>query len=515
MASLLTGQGLPSSWRKPLFYGGIDKTGAGSPSTGDCCILVYGQMNATGSTSDAGVAEPCFPVQVFGNEDQLFGGDSMLADMVRKVRLVTPGAGIWAVPLEDVGAQSEWTVTISGAPLASAETLNLMIACKKYSYTALTTDTNADIAAGFADVINADGTAPVTAVAAAGVITITAKHAGEVAGAIDIRTTYRCSGIYASANITLDIVQTTVGSGTPDVACALANTQCSSCSWVAYPYNDLASLNLVVDQFDGATGRWNAIQQSYGHVFSAINMTPATAIAQGNLLNSPHLSMPNLYGTPTQSYIVTAVVTAIAARHLCSAPELSRPLQGIELPCVCAPEQEDACANDCATQNQFLHNGVAVLGNGPGCTTQIVRLITTYQQNAFGADDDSCLDVQTLAQLQYILRYMRNRMETVFPRHALKDDDGFIASGSYTATPAILQGYVAAWAVELRNLNVIEDVDQFIESIQVDRCPSDPTAVDIIIKPDLVNQLRIVRLLVNFFLEDSSTASADINGGII
>lgn len=516
MANILSEQGLPNSWRVPLFYGGIDKTGAGSPSTGNCCVLLYGQMNATGTTSDPGVAEECKPVQVFGNEDQLFGGDSMLAEMVRKVRLATPGVSIFGVPLNDVGAQAEWTLTITGAPLDAPETVCVMIACERYCFTATTDDTNDTIAAGLADVINASATAPVTAVAAAGVITITAKHAGEVGGCIDIRTTYRCGGLAEPVNIGLDLVQTVVGSGIPDIACALANTQCSECSFVGFPYNDLASLQMVAEQFDGSTGRWNAIQQLYGHVFSAINMTPANAIAQGNSLNSPHLSMPNLYATPTPCYIVTAVVTAIAARHLCDAPELSRPLQGIQLPCVCAPEVEDNCATSGTVLNDYLHNGVAALGNGPGCTTQIIRLITTYQQNAFGADDDSCLDVQTLAQLQYILRYMRNQLETTFPRHALKDDDEFLVPGSYTATPAILQGYVAAWGRGLRDENVIEDLQTFIDNIQIDRCATDPNAVDIIIKPDLVNQLRIVRLLVNFCLEDRSNGVDNgILGGLI
>lgn len=518
MANILNGQGLPSNWRVPLFYGGIDKTGAGSPSTGDnCCVLLYGQMNATGTTGTAGVAEACKPVQVFENEDQLFGSDSMLADMIRKVRLTNPAAGIWAVPLNDVGSQSEWTLTITGAPIATPETVSVMIGCTTYSYTALTTDTDQDIAQGLADAIAAVTQSPVTAVAAGGVLTITAKHQGAVAGALDVRTNYRCGGLTNPVNVTLTLVQTVVGSGIPDIACGLANTQCSACSWIGFPYNDIASLNMIADQFDGSTGRWNAIQQLYGHVFSAINMTPANAIAQGALLNSPHLSMPNLYGTPSPSYLVTAVVAAVAARHLCSAPELSRPLQGIELPCICSPEVEDNCAASGSTLNQYLHNGVAALSGSPtGCGVQIVRLITTYQSNAFGADDDSCLDVQTLAQLQYILRYIRNRVETVFPRHALKDDDDFLVAGSYTATPAILQGYMAAWATELRNLNVIEDVDRFIEQIQVDRCATDPNAIDIIIRPDLVNQLRIVRVLVQFMLEDTSTGTAnDITGGLI
>ena len=114
------------------------------------------------------------------------------------------------------------------------------------------------------------------------------------------------------------------------------------------------------------------------------------------------------------------------------------------------------------------------------------------------------------------MTYLRQRLETVFPRHALKDDGNFIVPGSFTATPGILKAYMAAWAAELRDLNVIENVDEFVDQLSVRRSTLDPNAVDIIIKPDLVNQLRIVRVLVNFYLDSNDAqSSSNISGGVI
>ena len=517
MSTLLVGNGLPADFRVPFAYFGLDKTGAGSPSTGDCCMLVYGQFNATGSTTGvAGSAEAGKAVQVFNNEDALFGTDSMLSDMIRIARKNNPGVGLWAVPLADVGAQAAWTVTFADVTDAQNQTVTLMVGCTPYSYTLVDGDTVADVAAAFAELIANNPASPVTAVAAAGVLTLTAKHAGEAAGLIDVRLTYRRLGYTLPAAVDATVAQTVVGAGVPDIAAALANTSCQVCKWIAFPYTDVASLKLIGNEFNGTSGRWNAMEMTYGHIISAINATPADAVALGTQLNDPHLTVANLYGSPTPAYNVAAALTSVAARHLCSAPELSRPLQTIALDCVCAPELEDACSDNSAILNQYYHNGIAGLTADRSGVVRINRLITTYQQNAWGADDDSCLDIQTLAQLQYIMTYLRQRLETVFPRHALKDDGNFIVPGSFTATPGILKAYMAAWAAELRDLNVIENVDEFVDQLSVRRSTLDPNAVDIIIKPDLVNQLRIVRVLVNFYLDSNDAqSSSNISGGVI
>ena len=342
MSTLLVGNGLPADFRVPFAYFGLDKTGAGSPSTGDCCMLVYGQFNATGSTTGvAGSAEAGKAIQVFSNEDALFGADSMLSDMIRIARKNNPGVGIWAVPLEDVGAQAKWEIELNGVNAIINETLTLLVGCKTYSYTFLDGDNGISAALALAEVINADPSSYVTAVASGKVITLTAKHAGEAAGQVSVLAKYNRLGYTIPSGLTVEITKTANGSGVPDIASALANTSCQVCKWIAFPYTDVASLKLIGNEFNGTSGRWNAMEMTYGHIISAINATPADAVALGTQLNDPHLTVANLYGSPTPAYNVAAALTSVAARHLCSAPELSRPLQTIALDCVCAPEIED------------------------------------------------------------------------------------------------------------------------------------------------------------------------------
>lgn len=494
---MLESQGLPGNIKVPFVYFGVDNSKAGTFNQ-DNCIIVFGQKLPDGT------ANSDVPVEVFGNQVELFGAGSMLSSMIDVIFQNNPTVQIYAIAQDAVGSASEWEISVgmpddgNGNPLtalAQGDIVRIVIAGKVYQITAELGDTEADIATALAQVINDDQLSAVVATAAGGLINLTAKNSGKTAGRLDIRTDYQRLGV-SQSSVLLSVSQTATGAGDPDVSASIAAMP-EECCWIAFPYCTISDLSRLVNEMSDQTGRWNALEQLYGHAFSFFSGNPAARIAHSGNFNSQHLSIAGLEGSPTPDYIFTAAISGKAALHLHDAPELSRPLQTVSLSGVLAPDL--GFSESTQVKQALLCNGAATLSHGRDGVVRIERLITTYQENAFGVSDNSYLDVQTLAQLQYIIKYVKNRLTTLFPRHSLKPDGSFLPPGASAITPEIMRGYVASFGRELANLCVIEDVEEFINRIEVDADPNNPGCLNINICPALVDQFRIAKVLVQFY----------------
>ena len=486
---MLEEYGLPSDIKVPFVYFGVDNSRAGMFQN-KSNILLFGQKFS------GGTATPNVAVQVFGNEADLFGYGSMLQRMCTKARRTISAGQVWAVPFDDVGAASQWTVTITAPTTGSPETGAIIIGGEIYRVTALITDSSDSIASKLTDLINDDPDRLVDAVAASNVITLTARHKGETAGKIKVLTEYRRQRLSAG-NIGMVVAQTVVGSGVPDISTALAAIGDTEFNWIGQPYVDSATISLMSQDMDDSIGRWSAMSRLNGHVATVHDDTITNRVALTSTLNDQHLSIMGLYGSPTPAYEITAELTGILQRHLSDAPELSRPLQTISLPLTLAPEIEDV--DDKESLQTLMSNGAGgfnVLRDGE---VTISRVLTTYQSNAHGVPDNSYMDVQTLAQLSYTMEYLRYKLTQTYPRHSLRSDDFTPTPGTYVVTPRIITGALSIWAQQLSNQNVIEDIDGFIERISVQRSDSDPNCLEMVIQPDLVNQFRIAKILVQFY----------------
>jgi len=63
---------------------------------------------------------------------------------------------------------------------------------------------------------------------------------------------------------------------------------------------------------------------------------------------------------------------------------------------------------------------------------------------------------------------------------------------------------------ELQRTGIVEDVESFDQLLIVERDPNDPNRVNVMASPDLVNQLRILAMLVAFRLQ----ATTGVGGGV-
>ena len=93
------------------------------------------------------------------------------------------------------------------------------------------------------------------------------------------------------------------------------------------------------------------------------------------------------------------------------------------------------------------------------------------------------------------MRRLKARLRLRFPRHKLANDGTRIPAGSAIVTPSMIRGECIAEYRDQESLGWVENVAAFIENLVVERNGDDPTRVDILFPPDLVNGLHIFAVL--------------------
>jgi len=477
---------IPGNIRVPLFYAEFQP--GGTPYQSQARLLLVGQKLAAGTaTADA-------PILVRdGQENALFGVGSMLAQMVRMARRNAPLQEIWALPVADLGGgtQATGSFTISGAPAATAGVLTVAIAGERVRVGVLTSDSNNTIASNLAAAINALPHLPVTAAVDGSnpaKVNVTARHKGTLGNAIEL----------AAASLTEDgpnpvavaVAAMASGSGDPDLATAFAALGDDEYDWIASPYSDTTNLGRASDLLNDVSGRWSYAKQIYGHYLTVHTGTVAALSTLGNSRNDQHVSIFPCRRFQTPPWEVAAALGAVAAVHLQDAPELSRPLQSLELQGVKGPRLEADRLTKADRQTLYF-DGISGYYVGRDGRVRIDRIVTTYQANAWGDADWTYLDVETMAQAMYGIRYIRAAVTSVHGRQALASTNP--GGLPHIATPTDIRNTVIhAYTKLVVEEGVFENIDAFRASLVVERSASDPNRIDVGMKLDHVNQLRIV-----------------------
>ncbi|RRC18842.1 phage tail protein, partial [Escherichia coli] len=204
--------------------------------------------------------------------------------------------------------------------------------------------------------------------------------------------------------------------------------------------------------------------------------------------NSWHTSIMPVYNAPQPTYLWAAAVGAQTAQHFQAPPELSRPLQTVELIGILPPKSIGDQWSTLQRQS-FYFSGASGYRVQDGAV-QIDRLITTYQRNAWGSPDQSWLNVNTIAQLTYGLRYIMAYMTQTYPRAALVDKNPNNLQGFATADD-LKNAFIHAYKL-LEDDGVFENSDLFAQLLIVERNADNPDRVDTFLPLDHVNQLRVL-----------------------
>lgn len=324
------------------------------------------------------------------------------------------------------------------------------------------------------------------------VVTLTANNAGTLGNTIGINYSWSSLDPNTAQAITT-ITPMANGASDPTITNALSNLGDQEFDWIAMPYVEyITQLEQFLEQ------RWMYSSQLYGFGITVYEATAGALTSLGAQLNGPYTAIVGVYNIPAPVYLWCAQITTLAGVHLQSPPELSRPLQTLELPGLDpAPNVSDRWT--ALERQMFYFSGISACTERRDGTVVIDRLISTYQTNAWGSQDSTWLDVNTLAQVMYGVRYLKQLLTSTYPRSALANQNPNNLQGVVTVNDirnTLVHGYK-----QLCDLGVFDDADIFDQLLIVERNSQDPDRVDCYLPVETVGQLRILAANASVYLK--------------
>jgi phage tail sheath gpL-like len=179
----------------------------------------------------------------------------------------------------------------------------------------------------------------------------------------------------------------------------------------------------------------------------------------------------------------------------------ARPFQTLTVPGVLAPAVEDRWS-DYPEKNQALYDGVSVRAVNDAGQVMFLTLITTSRTNAWGAETQAYLYLNTLLTLSYLRYDWNNYIRTKYPRYKLANDDVANKYGNRQPimTPATGRAEAVCRMDQWMRLGLVEAPDDFKDKLSVERDPDNPNRLNWFMSPDLVNQFRIAATKITFLL---------------
>jgi len=495
---------IPANVRVPLFYAEMDNTQAGYFTQNKRSLLI-GQKLAAGSQA----VNTAVIVSTTDQAKTLFGAGSMLARMHAAYRAQDPFGEVWCIAVADAGAgvAATGTITVTG-PATGAGTISLYIGSQLVNVGVSSGDTATAIATAINAAINAATDLPVTSSVAAGVVTLTAKWKGPTGNDINVQDSFR--GFSGGQALPAGIALAYSGSGyltggttnptlTTGVIAAMGDDEYD---YVIHPYTDATSLDAFQVEFGDTSGRWSWSRQVYGHVYTALRGTLSALTTAGALRNDPHHTIAAIdVDCPVPSWEYAADYGG--ANAVCLNSDTARPTQTTILNGALPPRAGKRF--QLSERQSLLNYGIAT-SYVSGGVLRVERAITTYQKNAFGQADPSYLDSETLHQLTEVTRRMRNRITGKYPRHKLAKDGTRFGDGQAIVTPKVIRGELIAEYAAMELDGLVENSALFKKYLIVEINANNPNRIDVLLPPDLVNQLRIFALLNQFRLQYGANA---------
>lgn len=485
---------IPANTLVPLFYAEMDNSAANT-SQDSAPSLLIGHAN-----NDATIATNSLVLMPSADyARQICGPGSQLARMVAAYRKTDPFGELYVIAVpESAGAAATVVLTVTGEATETG-TVNLYIGRTRIQAVVVNGDDVATVASSIKDAINADLTLPLTATAAAGVVTLTARHKGLSGNEIPVTLNYYGfgGGEVLPAGVQIAIAAGAAGSGAPVLTGAVAAMADEPFDYIGLPFSDTASINTLVTEMNDTSGRWSYARQLYGHVYSAKIGTLSELVTAGDQLNQQHITLAGYekdMQTPADE--LAASRTARAAVFIRNDP--ARPTQTGELvDMLPAPKGKRFTMTE---QQTLLSHGVATAYVESGIL-RIQRDVTTYKKNAYGVADNSYLDSETLHTSAYVLRRLKSVITSKYGRHKLANDGTRFGPGQAIVTPAVIKGELLTTYRQLERAGIVENYELFKTHLIVERDASDPNRLNTLFPPDYVNQLRVFAVVNQFRLQ--------------
>jgi phage tail sheath gpL-like len=507
---------IPPNVRVPLFYAEFDNTQAGVSQPVQRALII-GQATAT---------VPSTPVPTYipsvAWAQNAYGAGSQIANEIAAYRANDTVGEIWALALPDAGGSTAATGTIVvGGPATANGTLFLYIgggptnsgAANALVQVGVTSgQASTAIATAIAAAINAQYGLPVSASVSTSTVTLTALNKGTLGNDIPIGLNYLGArgGQSTPAGVTITITQMASGATDPSLASIATWVGAAGFDFILNPYSNATALGYTSALLSDATGRWSYAAQVYGHCFSAKRDTVANLQTLGGTLNDQHLTVLGVNSNSfTSAWVWAAAFLGAIAPSIKIQP--NRPLQTLTIAGV-LPEQVGFDIGF-ANQQALLSVGIALARRGPAGGTEVVRAVTTYQTNKYGAPDQSYLDTETLFLCMAVIRALRAAITQQLPRALLASNGTALAatpagSSPVIVTPNIIKGLLIAQYQLLQAQNLVQRSDLFAAGLLVQLDAVDPSRIDVLFDPYYVNGLRVFAVLTQFHLQAAAGVAA-------
>ncbi len=485
---------LPANIRVPGAYTEIDSSKAvRGPQVKPWKVLLVGMRLSTGTVSQ-NVKKPLRNADqaraFFGSGSQLHG--MAMAYFAQHLRV----DDVDAVAIDESGGGTQATLTLTvTVTSAKTGTIYLYIGGRRILIPVANGDSQNSIASAIRTAVNATDGVPATASGSTNSVILTANNKGTEGNAIDVRV-----GYYADENLPVGVSISNVpgvlsgGTGNPTIdANLIAAIGEVQYDMICIGLSDTTNLGVLDTEMQNRFEPLHDIQGSYifGKRDTQVNLVTFT-----NALNSKFGICLGAKGMLNPPWEWAAAAGARAAYELQNDP--ARPLQTVEIDYLIPPAQSDRFIL-AERQLLYLDGCSATKVNADGKVT-FDRLITLYQVSAAGAPDTAFMDVTTFATLGYIRWDLRRRILTQFPRHKLAMDGTRFGAGQPILTPAVVKGELVTTFRDWEEIGLVEDIEQFKRDLVVEQNVSDPTRLDVILPPNLVNGAVVFANLLQFRL---------------
>lgn len=486
---------IPDNLRLRLYWAEMDPSRAGT-FTNNRRILILG--HGTGTVADNTLTRLG---SISGQSRAAQGRGSMLERMSVALRKANGFDDAWYVdvPEPSSGVKASGTIEVTAAATA-AGTLYLYIAGQKVAIAIASGDTAAQIATKINTAINAAADLPVTSTVSTATVTMTCRWKGITGNDIDVRVNYlgNLGSEALPAGVAMTITAMASGTGVPDLTDALAAIGDEEFETIVHCWTDTATLNAIDAAWGhGDDGRWGWLKQLYGHVWSMRKGTFGDLGTFGDARNGGEQTTWGYYGSPTPPWEISAAAAGVVHRALMNDP--ARPLGTLEVPGVLPAAPADRFT--ASEKNALLWDGISVFDETADGRIVISQVVTHYQRNAYGLDDNALLKVNTKATYAYVMRSQRFHIVQRFPRHKIANDGTRFGAGQAITTPTGIKAEIYAHYVAMENLGLVENAAQAMKNTIVERNATNPDRVDVLYAPDFVNQLDVFAVIAQFRLQ--------------
>lgn len=482
---------IPPDYRVPSVLFEVDQAlAAATPQTRPTRSLLIG-----GRTSAGTVAEKVLTaIRSVADAALAFGPGSMLHLMVESYFKNNTTEPLDCIALSDNGGATaaRWTLAFSGTATASG-TIFLYLGGKRVIAAVAVGATASTVAAAVNTAINADTSLAVTSTVSTGTVTVTAKNGGTVGNDIDVRFNWY-AGETTPAGVSCVITQTATGATDPTVDSTLwAAIGDVQYDWIALAFNGSAAIASATAEM---ADRFSWSKGTEGMVFIGYRNTLGNSLTLGAAQNSPDLVLLPMNAPLDWTPVYVAALAGSAGASLAQDP--ARPCNTLPLVGIRGPSQANRYTP--AERDALLKSGCSTFTVDADGTVRIERLITTYQKNASGGPDLAWLDITSRLIVRYIRWDTRTFLRAKYGQAKLADDGTAFGAGQTVVTPSLLRAELIARHSAWEELGLVEDHKGFVERLEVERSPTDPSRANVLLPINPINGLQVVAIQIQFSL---------------